>query len=143
MLDFELVSTVAERGLEALLEAVTATGRTVEAAWVFGSHARGDARVESDLDLAVLATPELGEVRMALMDRIARTLDIDVDLIDMRIASPVLAWEVITTGQLVYERDDAVVEDFVRKARFAAEDQEQRDRMVLLAQVGQVGGSSR
>jgi hypothetical protein len=44
---------------------------------------------------------------------------------------------------LVLENNAELVESFVRRARYAAEDAEQRSRMVLLAQVGLVGGRSR
>ena len=41
----------------------------------------------------------------------------------------------ITTGRLVVERDELAVEEFVRRARWDAEDEEQRNRMILLAQI--------
>jgi hypothetical protein len=70
------------------------------------------------------------------MDQVGRSLGRDVDVIDLRTAPPALGWEVLTTGRLVEERDELAVEKFVREARYAAEDDEQRSRMVLLAQVG-------
>jgi hypothetical protein len=39
---------------------------------------------------------------------------------------------------LLVERDEAKVADFVRRARWEAEDDEQRNRMILLAQAVRV-----
>jgi hypothetical protein len=72
------------------------------------------------------------------MDIVGRQLGVDVDVIDMGSAPPVLKWEVITTGRLLVERDEAKVADFVRRARWEAEDDEQRNRMILLAQAVRV-----
>jgi predicted nucleotidyltransferase len=118
-------------------------GRRVLGVWLFGSHAEGAARADSDVDLGVLCDPPLGLHRTKAMDALGRELGRDVDVIDLATASPSLAWEVVTTGRLIHEADELAVECFVRMARFAAEDWEQRNRMILLAQVGQVGGSSR
>jgi len=75
------------------------------ALWIFGSHARGEARADSDVDLAALfrrevASPELSEVRMALVQRWGR----DVDLVDLSRASPALAMQVLRHGRLVDDR---------------------------------------
>jgi hypothetical protein len=77
------------------------------------------------------------------MDIVGREVGVDVDVIDMGSAPPVLKWEVITTGRLLVERDELAVEDFVRRARWEAEDDEQRNRMILLAQTADAGGTTR
>jgi predicted nucleotidyltransferase len=118
-------------------------GRKVLGVWLFGSHAQERARADSDVDLAILCEPPLGLNRTRAMDAVGRELGADVDVIDLATTSPALAWEVLTTGRLVHETDERAVEHFVRQARFAAEDWEQRNRMILLAQVGQVGGAMR
>ena len=64
-------------------------------------------------------------------------------MIDLATAAPALAWEVVTTGRLVRELDVRAVERFVRDARYAAEDAWKRDRMIVLAAAGTVGGSGR
>lgn len=137
------VTDLSPRAVEALLAAPSMTGRRIAGVWLFGSVARGEERPDSDVDLAVLCEPELALERTLVMDQVGRTLGRDVDVIDLRAAPPALAWEILTTGRLVLERDELAVERFVRSARYAAEDDEQRSRMVLLAQVGQVGGSTR
>src|ERR1700733_15158890 len=121
-----------ERALTAVLEAEPLRQRKVQGVWVFGSRARGDAGAESDVDLAVLCTPALGFERAVVMDRAGNAVGCDVDVIDLRAAPPTLAWEVVTSGRLVVEGDELEVERFVRAARFAAEDAEQRNRMIVL-----------
>jgi hypothetical protein len=65
-----------------------------------------------------------------------------VDVIDMGSAPPVLKWEVITTGRLLVERDAVAVADFVRRARWEADDDQQRNRMILLAQTAGAKGAT-
>jgi predicted nucleotidyltransferase len=137
------VSPLGSRAVAALLEARGLAGRAVSGVWIFGSVVRGEERPDSDVDLAVLCEPALGLDRAAVMDQVGRTIGRDVDVIDLASAPPALAWEILTTGQLVIERDEAHVELFVREARYAAEDDEQRARMVLLAQVGDRGSATR
>ena len=126
-----------------MLASARLQGRRVIACWAFGSRARGEGRADSDVDLAVLCEPTLGLERTRIMDIVGREVGVDVDVIDMGSAPPVLKWEVITTGRLLVERDELAVEDFVRRARWEAEDDEQRNRMILLAQTADAGGTTR
>ena len=134
---------IAVRATTILAKALNEAGTAWHAIWVFGSAARGQMRDDSDVDLAVLGAETLGQTRFVLMDELGLAMGRDVDVIDLRAAPAHLAWEVITTGRIIAERDELAVEQFVRSTRFAAEDAEQRARMVLLAQVGQVGGATR
>ena len=109
--------------------------RQLIACWAFGSRAAGKGKPGSDVDLAVLCEPPLGLERAKVMDIVGRVLNVDIDLVDMATAPPGLCWEVITTGRLVIEHDESAVEEFVRRARWDAEDEEQRNRMILLAQI--------
>jgi predicted nucleotidyltransferase len=109
--------------------------RQLQGIWLFGSQARGAATPVSDLDLGVLSEPSLELERFRWMDELGRELDRDVDIIDLRSTSPILAWEILTTGRCVLETDPLAVEDFLRRTRYEAEDAEQRDRMILLAQL--------
>jgi len=114
----------------------------VVACWAFGSRARGVGKADSDVDLAVLCNPTLGLERTRIMDIVGREIGVDVDVIDMGSAPPVLKWEIITTGRLLIERDEVAVEEFVRRARWEAEDDEQRNRMILLAQTAREKGAT-
>jgi hypothetical protein len=69
-------------------------------AWLYGSHARGEARPGSDIDLAVLADEPLDPV--ALFDssgRLAARLGAVVDLVDLRRAGGLLRVEATHHGR--------------------------------------------
>ncbi|WP_375138714.1 type VII toxin-antitoxin system MntA family adenylyltransferase antitoxin [Pectobacterium polaris] len=62
--------------------------------YLFGSQATGNARADSDVDIAILATRALNPVeRWELSHQLAKTVDHDVDLIDLLQASTVLKME--------------------------------------------------
>lgn len=87
----------------------------VAAAWLFGSRARGDARSESDVDVAVLLRPEadsrdpalLGAMASALEDA-AGDLPIDLVVLDLARQGPVFCHRVLAEGELVHEGDRAM-----------------------------------
>ena len=124
-----------ERSAARLVELLE--GRRAHAVWAFGSRARGKARAGSDLDLGLLCEPPLDVFERGRHgDLLAMEIGVDVDLVDLKTANPILAWEVVTTGRIVWEQsdpDDETVERFVRMARFAAEDADQINRMILSA----------
>ena len=109
-------------------------GSRLLGAWIFGSRARGEATAESDYDVAVLTEPPLGLERLALAERIGRELGLDIDLVDLRTGSATLAWEVITTGRVIVEADEDAIAEFIRRARFDAEDELRRNRIIVEAQ---------
>lgn len=78
----------------------------IEALYVFGSRARGDARPDSDLDLAVLGAAPLDPLRRFEAQReLSALLGVDVDLIDLRAASSVLRSEVVNGGKVLFQCD--------------------------------------
>jgi predicted nucleotidyltransferase len=133
------VTEEVEKALDRLCDAEALRSRSLRAVWLFGSHARGQPRPASDLDLAVLCDPPLGLERTRLMDQLARELGRDVDVIDLATASATLAWEILTTGLLMIENDELANEAFLRRTRYAAEDEARRNRMIVLAQAPRVG----
>jgi predicted nucleotidyltransferase len=81
------------------------------AIYLFGSYAAGMQSADSDLDLAILGAHRLdGIARMQVARDIAAELDREIDLIDLRDASTVLAKEVIAKGKplLVHDADAAL-----------------------------------
>src|SRR5688572_18909430 len=74
----------------------------LEALYVYGSHAKGNPRPDSDIDLAVLVRrlPDAQE-RAGLAIECERLAGQAVDLVFLNDASPVLARQVLAYGTLV------------------------------------------
>lgn len=89
--DGPVVATICERFPQAI------------AVYAFGSQLQGTAGPESDLDLAVLVAGYAEP--LALWDVAGSLADVagcPVDLLDLRAASTVMQYQVITTGQLLW-----------------------------------------
>lgn len=82
----------------ALIEACHAAGEP-RLVLLFGSVARGTARPDSDLDLAIdLGRPLTVDDRLALVDALAAASGRPVDLIDLRRAGVPLTGEILKHG---------------------------------------------
>lgn len=133
-----------ERALDALLRTPLLSTRTIGAVWLFGSHVRGEADVGSDVDLAILCAPSLANDRFALMERVARAAGVEVDVIDLETANPILAREIVTSGRILVERNEEHVERTPSRAMLAAlrrlrampKHQREADALHLLAAKG-------
>jgi uncharacterized protein len=80
----------------------------VRVVYVFGSQATSNANAESDVDIALLPSTKLDEVaRWHLQEKLASLLGRNVDLVDLRSASTVMQKEIIASGQVVYQADEA------------------------------------
>ena len=96
----------------------------IVAAWVFGSLARGDARADSDLDIAVLpALPQRPEDTADLF-RLAAELERfspsrRVDVVVLGPQGPVLRHRILSEGRLVKDAD--------REARMEWEERTMRE----------------
>ena len=93
---------VAERLTESLAAEIAATfpERKVHGAWLFGSHARGEARSDSDIDVGLLCDQPLDPV--AVFDaggRLAARCGMAVDLVDLRRAGTLLRVEATHRGR--------------------------------------------
>lgn len=78
-------------------------------AYLFGSLAHNDAA--NDVDLALLMPEEKRPFH--LHPRITETLGTErVDIVDLRRASPVLAFEIVSSGQCIYAANDTIQLDF-------------------------------
>ncbi len=76
----------------------------LDALWVFGSEATGSAGPRSDVDLAALFSGERGGAQVYETARtVASVLGREVDLVDLRRASPVLAMQALRRGTLVHD----------------------------------------
>jgi len=87
--------------------------REVQAAYIFGSVARGRTRPDSDIDVAVLVNPRALAVdplryRLGLIaDLEAALRRPDVEVVVLNEAPPLLAHRVLSQGRLVYQRSAA------------------------------------
>ncbi|WP_440998010.1 type VII toxin-antitoxin system MntA family adenylyltransferase antitoxin [Arhodomonas sp. SL1] len=83
------------------------------AIYLFGSYAQGNARADSDADLAILARESVPPLRrFELAEELAMALGRDVDLVDLRAASAVLRSQIVAYGTPIYRSDDPDVEAF-------------------------------
>lgn len=77
----------------------------VRAVYLFGSHAEGRARPDSDLDLAVVGPRgELEARRLDLLADLTRQGHDRVDLVLLDGADPALAFEAVRPNRLLYAR---------------------------------------
>ena len=92
--------------------------REIQAAYIFGSVVSGRSRTNSDIDIAVLLNPKSLHLksldyRLKLASEMSSAIGrSDVDLIILNEAPPVLAHQVVSKGQLVFERSAAARVDF-------------------------------
>lgn len=70
------------------------------AVYAFGSRITGDAREDSDLDLAILVAGYADPIRLfQLSGDLTEITACPVDLLDLRAASTVMQYQILTTGQ--------------------------------------------
>jgi len=75
-------------------------------AYLFGSQATGQAGAQSDYDVAVLFDGKVPtDDRYVLTHQLTELLDTGVDLVDLARAPIELVYNVIATGQILYEKD--------------------------------------
>ncbi|MGY2215510.1 type VII toxin-antitoxin system MntA family adenylyltransferase antitoxin [Pseudomonas sp. SDO558_S425] len=73
------------------------------AVYVFGSQVTGEAGGESDLDVAVLSAGVVEPLLLwQLSGELADIVGVPVDLLDLRAASTVMQYQVLTTGRRLW-----------------------------------------
>jgi len=104
----------APRGLqEEAIARITGVFPGVQAIYLFGSVARGEAREESDVDLAILAEREVDPVLLwETAQEIADAVGREVDLLDLRAVSTVMRMQVISRGERIDCRAPMAAETF-------------------------------
>lgn len=98
---------------------------SLSAMYVFGSQATGHAGPDSDLDLAVLADEPLGAEKLwDVSSQLADIARCHVDLLDLRAASTVMQYRIITTGQQLWAKDSqaALYESFILSQKTALDE---------------------
>jgi uncharacterized protein len=100
---------------DSVLTALQSIDTKLELAVVFGSVVRGEARFDSDIDVAVRYTHTLNpEEKIALIEALALTANRPVDLIDLRVAGPVVSREALTKGKRIFGSDEVWAEQVSR-----------------------------
>ena len=100
----------------------------VQLAYLFGSQATGGTHAESDVDIAVLLDASLTAderftEQLALIGTLSDLFGTDhVDVVVLNEASPLLAYEVLRNGVLLYCPNDDTRVDFQVRALCAYED---------------------
>jgi predicted nucleotidyltransferase len=121
------------------VELVREAWSDVQAVYVFGSHARGDAGPASDLDVAVLTRTAIDPiVRWEVQERIASALGRAVDVVDLRAASAVMRVMVLGEGHLIFDGARAERELFEATA-LSDYARLQDERRAILEQVARDG----
>lgn len=78
---------------------------------LFGSLAKGQRRKDSDIDLAFLYDAPVDEV--LLTNKVSQLLRSDaIDVVDLRLASPLLKFSAMRYGQALYERSPGAFTTF-------------------------------
>ncbi|HEX7373346.1 MAG TPA: nucleotidyltransferase domain-containing protein [Steroidobacteraceae bacterium] len=101
----------------------------IAAVYLFGSHARGTAHAESDIDVAILLDGAVYptraarfEVRLQVIAHLADRLGAPTDVIVLNDAPPLLGREVITEGVPVVVADAALDHAYRRDVQLRAAD---------------------
>jgi predicted nucleotidyltransferase len=113
--------------LRARLETVLRGVPGLDLAILFGSTARGVATEASDIDLAIEGAPQSHH---EVAGAVARSLDREVDVADLRNAGVPLLRELLSDGVVVFERRPGLAGSFRARALLAvATDGPWYDRM--------------
>lgn len=101
--------------IENRLEEYFSNGKTARLAFLMGSYAKGTARRESDVDVAVLfdESPNAGQVN-SLREALALLLEKEIDLVLLNLAGPVIRMQALKSGKLLYSERGAYEEFFAR-----------------------------
>lgn len=82
----------------------------IEAVYLFGSQAKGEASVNSDIDIAVLLendyTGSSGEIKIELYENLIKKGLDNIDLVILNQASALLKYEVVKENYLIYQKND-------------------------------------
>ena len=80
---------------------------------LFGSAAAGRLRDDSDIDLAVMfPRPLRPGLKIELAGRLSRLFAMDVDLLDLRTAGPIIKMQVLRFGRPWLIQDQSAFEEF-------------------------------
>lgn len=127
----------------ALIEHIRKSVPSLIALYRFGSQAKGTARRDSDVDLAVLARDPIPNLRrFELTQELAVQLHRNVDLVDLRNASTVMRMQVLSTGTCLDTQNESARREFEMYAYsdYARLNEERREILKGITKRGLVYG---
>lgn len=90
---------------KAIIELLQEALPEIKLIYLFGSKATGTDTHQSDIDLAILTSHKIDNVlRWELGEKLARHFKQDVDLVDLRQASPIMQMQIINQGSCLYAK---------------------------------------
>ncbi|MEE4270204.1 MAG: nucleotidyltransferase domain-containing protein [Thermoanaerobaculales bacterium] len=113
------------------------------AIYLFGSRATEAVHEKSDIDIAVLPTEALdGSLRWDVQQDLAIALHSPVDLVDLRSASTVMRFQVVSNGELLFEADRTARAEFemTTLSMYTRFNVERREILEQVARDGRVYG---
>lgn len=93
--------------------------KDVAAVYLFGSAARCEAGPLSDIDVGILLREGLSpglDYRLRIIDGLTEILEGPVDVIFLNSASPLLRFQVVKNGKLVFSRSEVARVEFEARA---------------------------
>jgi uncharacterized protein len=106
-----------EQPVETIKETVLRRYPSAQAIYMFGSYHTGDEWPDSDVDIAILLSPEeskragslvMSDLRFALETALKR----DVDMVNLRLVSTVFQKEIVIADRRIYTGDRYAAEEF-------------------------------
>ncbi len=80
---------------------------------VFGSAAKGSLKADSDIDVGFYSDATFcNNVLFEISGELAAMLGKDIDLIDIKKASTVFRFQILSTGKIVYSKNEEITKTF-------------------------------
>ena len=105
-----------EKKYHILINQIKSALPSVLAIYAFGSQITGHANENSDLDLAVLIDGQVETFDLwDLASQLSEIAGCDVDLLNMRLASTVMQYQILQTGRTLWKKqpDAGIFESFI------------------------------
>lgn len=136
--------TATEQRVAALLPLIRHRVPDLALVYLFGSHAKGGAHPQSDVDLAILAgAPIAPSACFELAQELAGELVVEqVDVVDLVAASSVMKKEVVANGSVVFQSSPDTRHAFEGRAlsEYARLNEERKPVLDRIAREGTVYG---
>jgi predicted nucleotidyltransferase len=124
--------------LDTRLEEVLSQFPGVELAVLFGSHARGEERAGSDVDVAIRLADDCHEARRRVELALGRAAGRDVDVVPLDASPPLLRFEIAREGKVLIERNPQAWADFRARAMLDWWDWAPTARMIHAAAIARL-----